>query len=114
MSFFAIVSLASVCVRPGLVSSVVHQRSAGLVASLAPAADDAAAEWLWASASKPLLRVGKSGAGPSHANGLSDLCSGQNYVCVRLTGAGASASLAKLVELSAPFLLPRPALSAVP
>lgn len=96
----AIVSLASVWVRPGLGSSVVHQRSAGLVASLVPAADVAEIEWLWASASKPLLRVGGKGAGLSHANGLADLCSSQHYVCVRLTGAGASESLAQLVELA--------------
>jgi len=117
----AVVSLASVSVRPGtvpghvpglvpgLVSSVARSRSAGIVASLASAADVAAAKWLWASASKPLLRIGGKGAGPSHANGLSDLCSSQPYVCVRLTGAGASASLAQLVELA-----PSAPLAAVP
>ena len=96
----SVMSLVSVSIRPELLKPLLRPRSAGIVASLTPAADVATAEWLWASASKPLLRIGGKGAQPSHANGLSDLCSSQPFVCVRLTGAAASASLSQLVEIA--------------
>ena len=58
-----------------------------------------AADLLWQGAGKPLLRIGKSGAGATHANGLADLCVAHPYVCVRLTGAGTSAALDHLIEI---------------
>lgn len=64
------------------------------------AADDETASRLWACAGKPLLRIGKAGATPSHANGLADLCSAAPTVCVRITGSATDASLAQLVQLA--------------
>ena len=77
------------------------QRASLITASIAAAADDAAAERLWASAGKPLLRIGKHGAKPSHATGLADLCDNQQYVCVRFTGPRTDESVDSLVELVA-------------
>ena len=62
-------------------------------------ADDEASGRLWAGASKALLRVGKSGASATHANGLKDLCSAHPYVCVRLTGTASTDSLDQLLGL---------------
>jgi len=67
--------------------------------AIAAAADDAAAERLWSSAGKPLLRIGKHGPKLSHATGLADLCDNQQFVCVRFTGPHTDDSLATLVEL---------------
>jgi hypothetical protein len=58
-----------------------------------------AAERLWMGAGKPLLRIGKSGAGSTHANGLADLCGSHPYVNVRLTGATTSAALEHLMQI---------------
>jgi hypothetical protein len=77
------------------------QRASLITASIAAAADDAAAERLWSSAGKPLLRIGKHGAKPSHATGLADLCDNQQFVCVRFTGPRTDESLDSLVELIA-------------
>lgn len=77
------------------------QRTSLITASLAPAADDAAAERLWSTNSKPLLRIGKHGAKASHATGLADLCTNQQFVCVRFTGPRTDESLTSLVELVA-------------
>jgi len=70
-------------------------------AAMSVAACDEVVDRLWASAKSPLLRVGKSGAAPSHANGLLDLCSSHSTVSVRLTGHSTQASLDQLVELIA-------------
>ena len=77
------------------------QRASLITASIAAAADDAAAERLWSSAGKPLLRIGKHGAKPSHATGLADLCDNQQFVCVRFTGPRTDESVDSLVELVA-------------
>ena len=58
-----------------------------------------AADRLWMGAGKPLLRIGKSGAGSTHANGLADLCGAHPYVNVRLTGATTSAALEHLMQI---------------
>ena len=76
-------------------------RASLITASIAAAADNAAAERLWSSAGKPLLRIGKHGAKPSHATGLADLCNNQQYVCVRFTGPRTDESLSSLMELVA-------------
>jgi hypothetical protein len=70
------------------------------VAVAVAAADAEAAEWLWtgACAAKPLLRIGKQGAAPSHVNGLIDLCASHAYVNVRLTGRTTDESLEQLVS----------------
>lgn len=77
-------------------------RSSCITASVA-AADAAAAERLWSSpVCKPLLRIGKHGARPSHASGLVDLCENQPFVCVRFTGPRNDEALSSLmVELAA-------------
>ena len=73
------------------------QRASLVTASIAAAADDAAAARLWSSVGKPLLRIGKHGAKSSHATGLADLCDNQQFVCVRFTGPRTDESFAELV-----------------
>jgi len=65
----------------------------------AAACGEAVLDKLWESAGSPLLRLGKAGAAPSHANGLLDLCSSHPAVSVRLTGASTQASLDDLLQL---------------
>ena len=77
------------------------QRASLVTASIAAAADDAAAARLWSSVGKPLLRIGKHGAKSSHATGLADLCDNQQFVCVRFTGPRTDESFDSLVELVA-------------
>jgi hypothetical protein len=77
------------------------QRASLVTASIAAAADDAAAARLWSSVGKPLLRIGKHGAKSSHATGLADLCDNQQFVCVRFTGPRTDESFDSFVELVA-------------
>lgn len=74
-------------------------RAAQVVAVAVAAADAEAAERLWTGsfANKPLLRIGKTGATATHANGLSDLCEHHAYVNVRLTGRDPDEALDQLV-----------------
>jgi len=91
------------------VSGGRQTRSSSITASVV-AADAAAAERLWSSSAKPLLRIGKHGARPSHASGLADLCEHQPFVCVRFTGPRTDESLSSLVELGQSRDQPAPVL----
>ena len=71
-----------------------------LVAPIVDTAEKAEQFWAIPSAARPLLRVGKSGASRSHANGLADLCSSHPAVSVRFTGTASAASLDQLVSQS--------------
>ena len=81
------------------------RQTRSITASAAPGADDrpvaaadaAAAERLWSSSVKPLLRIGKHGAKASHASGLADLCEHQPFVSVRFTGPRTDESLSSLL-----------------
>ena len=70
-----------------------------IMCSTSVAADEEAAERLWAGSTRPLLRIGKSGAAATHASGLSELCASHPYVSVRLTGRGTKEALDQLLAL---------------
>ena len=98
---FDILCFSAAFVPPHVGRSLSH---ATVVASIETpnhvvAADGVAAKRLWGSAGKPLLRIGSKGAAPSHANGLTDLCSAHPYVCVKFSGTGVDASLSQLLDL---------------
>lgn len=84
----------------GIVGRGQHHSPRMMVATVA-ATCDTVVDLLWATSKSPLLRIGKSGAAESHANGLADLCNSHPVVSVRLTGRSTEASLEQLVELIA-------------